>query len=91
MRRPPWGLYPVAVAVLIVGLATVGVPASTLLTGAFVLVCPVMMMVMMGGMHGAGRGADLTTKRPERTPADLAGQPVDGRPSASAEQRRRPR
>jgi hypothetical protein len=91
MRRPPWGLYPVAVAVLIVGLATVGVPASTLLTGAFVLACPVRMMVMMGGMHGAGPGADLTTKHPERTPADRARQPVDDRPSASAQESRRPR
>ncbi|MDT5032448.1 MAG: hypothetical protein QOC94_2619 [Actinoplanes sp.] len=88
MRRQPWGLYAVALAVLIVGLVALGVPASTLLTGAFVLVCPVMMMLMMGGMHGTGSGADLTMKRPERTSAARARQSVDGRPSTSAQQPR---
>jgi hypothetical protein len=42
----------VALAILVVGLVWVGVPASTLLFGAVLLACPVMMMFMMRGMHG---------------------------------------
>ena len=56
MRRQPWGLYAVALAILVVGLVALGVPASTLLFAAFVLVCPLMMVLMMGGMHG-GHGS----------------------------------
>jgi hypothetical protein len=52
MSRQPWGLYAIALAILVVGLVALGVPASTLLLAALVLVCPLMMMFMMGGMHG---------------------------------------
>jgi hypothetical protein len=52
MKRQQWGLYAMALAILVVGLVWAGVPASTLLVAALVLVCPVMMFVMMGGMHG---------------------------------------
>jgi hypothetical protein len=52
MRRQPWGLYAIAGAILVIGLIAFGVPPNTLLLGAFVLVCPLMMMFMMGGMHG---------------------------------------
>jgi hypothetical protein len=52
MRRQPWGLYAIALAIMVVGLVAVGVPMSTLLFTAFVLVCPLMMMFMMAGMHG---------------------------------------
>jgi peptidoglycan/LPS O-acetylase OafA/YrhL len=62
MKRQPWGLYAIALAVLVVGLVALGVPAQTLLFGALVLVCPLMMMLMMGGMHGGhghgGAGSD---------------------------------
>jgi hypothetical protein len=40
--------------VLVVGLVWAGVPAQTLLVAALVLACPLMMLVMMRGMHGAG-------------------------------------
>jgi hypothetical protein len=46
-------LYAIALAVLIVGLVAVGVPASTLLIAALVLTCPLMMLVMMRSMHGS--------------------------------------
>ena len=60
MKRQRWGLYAVALAILIVGLVAVGVPASTLLIVSLVLVCPLMMFVMMRGMHGEGHsGHDL--------------------------------
>lgn len=50
MKRQPWGLYAIALAILVVGLVWAGVPASTLLIAALVLVCPLMMLFM----HGSG-------------------------------------
>ena len=47
MKRSQWGLYAVAVAILVVGLVWAGVPAGTLLLAGLVLVCPLMMFVMM--------------------------------------------
>jgi multisubunit Na+/H+ antiporter MnhG subunit len=61
MKRQQWGLYAVALAILVVGLAWAGVSVSTLLVAGLVLVCPLMMMVMMRGMHGD----DDTSKRDE--------------------------
>jgi hypothetical protein len=58
MRRQPWGLYAIALAILAVGLVALGVPASTLLFAALALACPLMMMFMMGGMHGGRGGTD---------------------------------
>jgi cell division protein FtsW (lipid II flippase) len=52
MKRPQLGLFAVAFAILVVGLVWAGVPASTLLIAGLVLVCPLMMLVMMRGMHG---------------------------------------
>jgi hypothetical protein len=52
MRRQPWGLYAIAAAILVVGLSALGVPANTLLFGAFLLICALMMMLMMTGTHG---------------------------------------
>ena len=63
MRRQPWGLYAIAAAILVVGLIAFGVPANTLLFGAFVLFCPLMMMFMMGGMHGGHADADAQTPK----------------------------
>jgi len=68
MRRQPWGMYAIAAAILVVGLIAFGVPANTLLFGAFVLVCPLMMMLMMGGMHGGHSHADTDTEQHARTP-----------------------
>ncbi|OBB76460.1 DUF2933 domain-containing protein [Mycobacterium sp. 852014-52144_SCH5372336] len=45
--------YAIALAVLIAGLALVGVPGQALLIGLVLLACPLMMMFMMGG-HGRG-------------------------------------
>jgi hypothetical protein len=70
MRRQPWGLYAIAAAILVVGLIAVGVPANTLLFGAFVLVCPLMMMLMMGGMHGGHGSTNPDTEHHARTPED---------------------
>jgi hypothetical protein len=78
MRRQPWGLYAIALAILVVGLAALGVPASTLLYGALVLTCPLMMMFMMGGMHGGDSAADQ-----DREPASPAPDNHDHEPMAS--------
>ena len=64
MKRQPWGLYAIALAILVVGLVALGVPASTLLVAALVLACPLMMIFMMHGMHGGQEshgGPDRTT------------------------------
>jgi hypothetical protein len=60
-RNPNLGLYAVAAAIAIVGALWVGVPAGTLAVVGIALVCPLMMMLMMGGMmgmHGDGSSGD---------------------------------
>ena len=64
MKRPQSGLYAVAVAILVVGLVWAGVPASTLLIAGLVLVCPLMMLVMMRGMHGHESAQDNRPAKP---------------------------
>jgi len=54
MKRERLPIYALALAVLVVGLAWVGVPASLFLYGLVLLACPLMMLFMMGGMHGGG-------------------------------------
>jgi hypothetical protein len=79
MKRQPWGLYAIAAAILAVGLVALGVPASTLLYGALVLACPLMMLAMMGGMHG-GRGGTDTTRDDHHRPASDDHTRTAGRP-----------
>jgi cell division protein FtsW (lipid II flippase) len=64
MKRPHWGMYVLAVAILVVGLVWAGVPSSTLLIGGLLLVCPVMMFVMMRGMQGRESGPDHESAPP---------------------------
>ena len=64
MKREQLPLYAIALAVLIVGLAFVGVPLGTLLIVPLLLVCPLMMMVMMRSTEHGG-----SKHEPER-PAD---------------------
>jgi hypothetical protein len=70
MKREHYGLYAIALAILIVGLAFAGVPWSTLFLGLIVLACPLMMMfMMMGGGHGHGSGAgDNADERHDHRP-----------------------
>jgi cobalamin synthase len=51
MKDKNYGLYALAVAVLVVGALWLGLPVSTLGLLAIVLVCPLMMFFMMKGMH----------------------------------------
>jgi hypothetical protein len=68
MRRQQWGQYAVALAILVVGLAWAGVPVSSLLIAGLVLVCPLMMLVMMRGMHDGDTSAATGTRRVPTTP-----------------------
>jgi len=52
VKRQRWGHYAVALAIVVVGLAWAGVPVNSFLIAGLVLVCPLMMLVMMRGMHG---------------------------------------
>ncbi len=56
MKRPQWGLFAVAFAILVVGLVWAGVPAGTLVLAGLVLLCSLLMLVMMRGMHSHESG-----------------------------------
>jgi hypothetical protein len=47
-RNPNLGLYAVAAAIALVGALWFGVPAGTLAFVGIALMCPLMMMLMMG-------------------------------------------
>jgi hypothetical protein len=79
MKRQPWGLYAIALAILVVGLVAFGVPAGTLLIAALVLACPLMMVFMMSGMHGGHGGADQHAHHRSGAPEDQDQQPTVGR------------
>jgi len=53
------------------------VPASTLLFAALVLACPLMMMFMMGGMHGGHGDAGQSHE-----PGNAASDSHDHKPAA---------
>ena len=78
MKRQPWGLYAIALAILVVGLVALGVPAGTLLIAALVLTCPLMMMFMMFGTHGGPGGAEQNEHR-SRAPDDHDQETTGGR------------
>ncbi len=65
MKRERMPLYALTLAILIVGLAALGVPVRTLLFSVAALACPLMMIFMMEGMHG-GHGHDRPAARPSR-------------------------
>jgi hypothetical protein len=65
MNRQPWGLYAIALAILVVGLVALGMPASTLLVAALMLTCPLMMIFMMSGMHSRHEGHGGTDRATE--------------------------
>lgn len=69
MNNRNYGLYAIALAVAVVGALWLGLPVGTLALLGLVLVCPLMMLFMMRGMHG-GDGYDQT--RPEQHRHDPA-------------------
>ena len=65
-RHPNLGLYAVAVAIAVVGALWLGVPVGTLAILAVALACPLMMMFMMGGMHGGDDQHDRDDRDSQR-------------------------
>jgi hypothetical protein len=65
MKNQNAPLYAVAAAILVVGLAFVGVPMTTLLIGLVVLACPLSMLFMMSGMRGKHDESDHQSGTPE--------------------------
>ena len=49
--KPNYGLFAIALALVIIGALWLGVPVGTLAVLGIVLVCPLMMLFMMRGMH----------------------------------------
>lgn len=64
-KNPNYGLFAVAVAVAFVGAVWLGVPLGTLALLAIVLVCPLMMMFMMRGMHDGDHSGGSKHRHPE--------------------------
>ena len=54
MKRQHTMWYVAALIAAVVTALTLGAPASTVLLALLVLSCPLMMMFMMGNMHGGG-------------------------------------
>ena len=52
MKRRNYGLYAIALAVIVVGALWAGLPAGSLALLAVIVACPLMMFFMMRGMHG---------------------------------------
>ena len=63
MKRQHLLIYAVAAAVLLIGVTTFG-SSGSLFAVAFLLLCPLMMIFMMGGMHGgSGHDGDADARR----------------------------
>jgi hypothetical protein len=79
MNRQHLPLYAIAAAILVVGLVALGVPATTLLSGALILACPLMMIFMMRGMHGGDDPASHPThdNSPDNSSDDSRDDPPD--------------
>jgi hypothetical protein len=61
----------VAGASIVVGLAIAGTPVRSLLPLVLLLACPLMMILMMGGMHGGGtHGGGTQGQSMEHRPED---------------------
>ena len=69
-RSPNLGLFAVAAAIAVVGALWVGVPAGTLAVVGIALLCPLMMIVMMGGMMGMHGGGSNDSSTPSRDRSD---------------------
>ena len=65
MKSSNWGLFAVAGAIAFVGALWVGVPLGTLAPLLIVLACPLMMVLMMRGMHGGDEDRSESS-RPDR-------------------------
>jgi hypothetical protein len=65
-----YGLYAVALAIVVVGALWLGLPLRSLAVLGLVLVCPLMMLVMMRGMHGGATHDQHRAEPTDHTPHD---------------------
>lgn len=73
MKRQHMVFFGIAAAVLVVTVTALGISPPTLFVVAFLVLCPLMMLFMMGGMHGGmGDGEQRHDEHPHE----------DARPSA---------
>jgi hypothetical protein len=66
MKNTNYGLFAVAVALVAVGALWLGLPVSTLGLLAIVLLCPLMMLFMMKGMHSGDSHGQSGSKPRDR-------------------------
>ena len=70
MKQEHLPLYAIALAILVVGLAFVGVPIETILIGLVVLACPLMMLSMFATTRSSSASHPQTGHQP--TPSRLS-------------------
>ncbi len=64
MKSRNYGLYAIALAIVVVGALWLGMPIGTLAFLGLVLACPLMMIFMMRGMHGGDQQGHDSADRP---------------------------
>jgi len=67
MKSSNYGLFAVAVAIVLVGALWAGLPLGGLLPLLVVLACPLMMLFMMKGMHGGQQEHSGHDRNDDRT------------------------
>ena len=70
VKKNSYGMYAIALAIVVVGALAFGVSARSLGFLGFVLVCPLMMFVMMRGMGGMGTGQNENDPRRRQDEAE---------------------
>lgn len=83
MRRQHLPLYAIATAIVTVGLVAFGLPVSSSFLLAFVLVCPLMMLFMMRGMHGGSGQGGSDRLRSARSPHGGSRSQLPARPTVA--------
>jgi len=84
MKREQLPIYALALAILVVGLAAMGVPLGTVFFSLAALACPLMMIFMLSGMHG-GHGHEHGHGWRDDPAARLGGHDEHTRPPAAGD------
>jgi len=71
-------LYLLAGALLVVGVVGFGLPIWTLYLVGFLVLCPLLMMFMMGGMHGDDSNVGTDSDEHDHTGHDHSGYDTSG-------------
>lgn len=77
MKRQHLWIYAAAAVAILVGVAAFG-SSGYVFAAVFLLLCPMMMMFMMGGMHGSGgHGLEGPASADHGTATTASGRDVD--------------